>query len=115
VRRVAAWRIAAAAIILIGMFGLLARLAPIYFRNMELQRYVGGLTHRVGIQTKSDDVLRTLVLDQAARLSLPVTAENVQINRSAEGVIRIDVRYFVQVSLPGYSVNLHFYPGAGSR
>jgi hypothetical protein len=25
------------------------------------------------------------------------------------------VRYFVRVSLPGYTVDLHFYPGAGSR
>jgi hypothetical protein len=29
--------------------------------------------------------------------------------------VRIDVRYFVRVTLPGYTVDLHFYPGAGSR
>jgi hypothetical protein len=29
--------------------------------------------------------------------------------------LRIAVRYFVRVSLPGYTVDLHFYPGAGSR
>jgi hypothetical protein len=29
--------------------------------------------------------------------------------------MRIDVRYQVRVDLPGYTVNLHFYPGAGSR
>jgi len=38
----------------------------------------------------------------------------VQIVRS-QGGLRIDVRYFVRVTLPGYTVDLHFYPGAGSR
>ena len=95
---------------------LLIKLAPIYVHNLELQNYVAGLTHRVENRTKSDEVLRTLVLDHAAQLSLPVTADNVHISRSAAGQLdRIEVRYFVPVELPGYSVNLHFYPGAGSR
>jgi hypothetical protein len=53
------------------------------------------------------------VLDRAHQLDLPVKEDNVHIIRSREGV-RIDVRYFVRVSLPGYTVDLHFYPGAGS-
>jgi hypothetical protein len=115
-RRLPAWRIAAASLILLAMAFLLAKLGPIYFRNMELQSYVAVLTQGVENQTKSDDVLRTLVLDQAARLTLPVMADNVHINRSPAGTVqRIDVRYFVEVNLPGYTVNLHFYPGAGSR
>jgi hypothetical protein len=43
-----------------------------------------------------------------------VKQDNVQVIRSRDGV-RIDVRYFVRVTLPGYTVDLHFYPGAGSR
>jgi hypothetical protein len=38
----------------------------------------------------------------------------VRIYRSADGV-RIDVQYAVTVSAPLYRVNIHFYPGAGSR
>ena len=38
----------------------------------------------------------------------------VGIKRSAKGV-RIDVRYIVRVDFPLYTVDLHFYPGAGSR
>ena len=41
-------------------------------------------------------------------------ADNVHVEHLPDG-IRIDVRYFVRVSLPGYTVDLHFYPGAGSR
>jgi hypothetical protein len=54
------------------------------------------------------------VLDKARALDLPVQPGNVQIVRR-EGTVRIDVRYIVRVDLPGYTVDLHFYPGAGSR
>jgi hypothetical protein len=54
------------------------------------------------------------VLEKAAFLGLPVKAENVLIKRSTDS-IRIDVRYFVRVDFPIYTVDLHFYPGAGSR
>ena len=100
--------------ILGGLVSFLALFAPIYFRNMELQTYVSGLTHSVENTQKSDDLLRTWVLDKAHQLDLPVAEDNVHILRSADGV-HIDVRYFVRVDLPGYTVDLHFYPGAGSR
>ena len=61
-----------------------------------------------------DEILRQNVLNRARELDLPVKADNVHIVRSTEG-LRIDVRYFVRVTLPGYTVDMHFYPGAGSR
>ena len=108
------WRIAAAAIVLAALLAFTAMFAPIYFRNLELQNFVSGVAQRVENRTNSDDVLRTWVLDKAHALDLPVKEDNVQVIRSREGV-RIDVRYFVRVTLPGYTVDLHFYPGAGSR
>ena len=101
-------------LILAGLLFFLGMFAPVYFRNMQLQNFVSDTAHRVENQTKSDDVLREMVLARARELRLPVTAENVHITRSPEGM-HVDVRYFVQVDFPGYSVNLHFYPGAGSR
>jgi hypothetical protein len=114
VNRLPRWRIAAAVLILAGLFYFLALFAPIYFRNVELQKYVSGLTRTVDNTQKSDDLLRTWVLDKAHELKLPVAEDNVHILRSADG-LHIDVRYFVRVDLPGYTVDLHFYPGAGSR
>jgi hypothetical protein len=114
VNRLPRWRIAAAVLILAGLFYFLALFAPIYFRNIELQRYVSGLTRTVDNTQKSDDLLRTWVLDKAHQLNLPVAEDNVHILRSGDG-LHIDVRYFVRVDLPGYTVDLHFYPGAGSR
>ena len=112
--RVPRWRIASAAIVLAALLAFTAMFAPIYYRNLELQNFVSGVAQRVENQTNSDDVLRTWVLDKAHELDLPVKEDNVHVIRSKEGVW-IDVRYFVRVTLPGYTVDLHFYPGAGSR
>jgi hypothetical protein len=108
------WRIAAAVVILAGLAYFLAIFTPIYVRNQRLQSYVSGLTQTVENTQKSDDLLRTWVLDKAHELNLPVAADNVHIRRTANA-LQIDVRYFVRVDLPGYTVDLHFYPGAGSR
>ncbi len=108
------WRIAAGIAILAGLVFFLAIFAPYYFRNLELQNFVSKITHSGENQAKSDDVLRTWVLDKAHQLELPVMEDNVHITRSP-GTMQIDVRYAVRVNLPGYTVDLHFYPGAGSR
>jgi hypothetical protein len=106
--------VAAAAAVVAILVILLAAFAPYYFRNMQLQNFVSALTQRAELRAASDDVVRTQVLDKAHELRLPVTEDNVHILRSAEG-LHVDVRYFVRVNLPGYTVDLHFYPGAGSR
>ncbi len=93
---------------------LLAVFAPYYFRNLELQNYVSGITHRAGAATMSDQALRSMVLEKSRQLRLPIVEDNVHVNHTPEG-LHIDVRYFVRVNLPGYTVDLHFYPGAGSR
>jgi hypothetical protein len=114
VSRVPRWRIGAAVAVLALLVFVLASFAPYYFRNLQLQSFVSDTTRRVDAATASDDVLRTRVLDKAHQLRLPIKEDNVHISRSPAGV-HIDVRYFVRVDLPGYTVDLHFYPGAGSR
>jgi hypothetical protein len=111
---VANWRVGAGAAVLVVLAVMGARLVPIYFHNIELQQFVEDVTHRATAPTSSDDMLRTWVLNKAADLDLPVRADNIQIQRSPESV-RIVVRYVVRVDMPLYTVNLHFYPGAGSR
>jgi hypothetical protein len=108
------WRIAAGIAVLLAMAVLLAVFTPIYLHDLQLQNFVGALTHSVDSPAKSDADLRGLVLQKAHSLDLPVTEDNVQITRSPD-MLRIEVRYLVPVKLPGYAVNLHFYPGAGSR
>jgi hypothetical protein len=108
------WRIAAGCLVLAALVFFAILFTPVYVRNLKLQNYVDGITHSVGNERKSDDALRALVLDKARQLALPVAEDNVHIFRSAEGM-RIDVRYAVTIHAPLYTVDLHFYPGAGSR
>ncbi len=108
------WRIAAAVLVLIALLGFGIMFTPIYVDNLKLQTYVEEITRRVDSQNQPDEALRQNVLNKAHELDLPVKADNVQITHSPEG-LRIDVRYFVRVTVPGYTVDLHFYPGAGSR
>jgi hypothetical protein len=110
------WRIAAAAAILAGLLGMLAVLSPAYFHNLDLQSYVSGLSHDESARLRPDEAIRTQIVEKAHALGLPVTDGNVHITRGADGKLEhIDVHYFVDVSLPGYTVKLHFYPGAASQ
>ena len=111
---VARWRVMAGVLILAAMLGFGVAFLPIYIHNFQLQSYVAEIAHQADAAGKPDDILRGQVIDEAHRLNLPVVDDNVLIVRSADSV-RIDVRYMVPVSVPGYTVNLHFYPGAGSR
>jgi hypothetical protein len=108
------WRIAAGCLILAVLLLAAILFTPLYLRNLSLQNFVAGVTHDVKNQQKPDAILRTWVLEKAEQLELPITEGNVHITRSPDGM-RIDVRYSVHVNLPGYTVDLHFYPGAGSR
>lgn len=108
------WRIAAGCLVLAAFVVIAIVFTPVYVRNLKLQNYVDGITHRVGIDKQSDQVLRGWVLAKAHELDLPVTEDNVHIYRSADA-LRIDVQYSVTVRAPLYQVDLHFYPGAGSR
>jgi len=114
VNRVPRWRIAAAWAVLALLAAFSAVFAPIYYRNLELQQYVAKITQDVENRTKPDDLIRPLIVQRAQELDLPVKADNVHIDRSQQK-LRIDVRYFVRVSFPGYTVDLHFHPGATSR
>lgn len=105
------WRIAAALAVLAALLGFAALFTPIYLDNLKLQSFVAEITHRPESLGQSDDALREVVVSKAKELDLPVKADNVHINR-LPGSLRIDVQYFVRVNLPGYTVDLHFHPGA---
>ena len=112
--RLPRWRIAAGCLVLAVLVFLAILFTPVYIRNLKLQNYVDEITQRVGSDKQPDDVLRAWVLEKAHSLDLPVTADNVHIFRTVDG-LRIDVRYSVTVHAPLYQVDIHFYPGAGSR
>jgi len=102
---------AAGVLVLAALALFAAELLPVYYRSFQFQRYVSNTAQRVENQTKSDDLLREWVVDKAASLDLPVKASDVHIRRSNDRM-QIEVRYAVRVDFPGYTVNLHFFPGS---
>jgi hypothetical protein len=108
------WRIAAAVAVLGALLGFAIVFTPIYLDNLQLQSFVGDLTRLPGSLGQADDELREAVAVKANQLKLPVKADNVHILRTP-GSLRITVRYFVRVNLPGYTVDLHFNPTAANR
>jgi hypothetical protein len=114
VNGVARWRIAAAILIFAALIFFLATLAPIYFRNLELRSYVSDLTQSVGRQPIPDSLISSRIAAKARELKLPVAEENVHVLH-LPGRTDVQVRYYVRVTLPGYTVDLHFNPSATAQ
>jgi hypothetical protein len=67
---------------------------------------------------KSDEDIRTLVLAKARQHDIPVTGNQVTVQRiSTPGLsaVYVAVDYSVAVNLPGYSFNLHFTPSSENK
>jgi hypothetical protein len=111
---VSRWRMAAGAAVLAAMVYLGANMIPIYWRNLELQRFVEETAQRPETQAAPEGRVRAAVIEKANELRLPVRSDNIKVVRTQEGT-RIDVRYVARIDLPLYTVDLHFYPGAGSK
>jgi hypothetical protein len=111
---VATWRLALGALVLLVLIALGAALTPIYLHNLSFQHYVSALAEDPKTHERDDSLIRSSLVEKAEELKLPVHFENIQIARTAE-TVRITVRYVVHVNLVVYAVDLHFYPGAGSR
>jgi hypothetical protein len=102
--RIPAWRIAAGAAVLAGFVLVGALLVPVYLHNLALEKFLR--------ETKPapEQVLRQEILDKGRSLGLDIVPENLRIRRSpmSGARARFDVRYAVRVTLPLYTVDLHF-------
>lgn len=67
---------------------------------------------------KTDDDIRTMVLSKAREHDIPLTANQVTVQRiTTPGLMAVYVAadYSVPVSLPGYSFSLHFTPSSENK
>ena len=108
------WRTIAGFAVFLGLFADLGLLAPVYYRNYELDRYIKGRLHTSGAQAVPDDRLRTELAAQAKSLGLPLVPNDIHIQHR-NGVTELASFYKIQVDLGLYTVDLHFRPEASSR
>ena len=116
---VSRWRIAAAMAVVAALVALCSLFAPIYYRSYQFRAFLSTVpaqAQRLAAQggAPSDQAVLQLVISRAKDLGLPVRPEDVRVERMPPGgtLRRIAVHYRVPVSLPGYSVDLHFNPQA---
>lgn len=90
-------------------FGVL--LIPSYYRNWQFQ---GALEDTVAADqglSRTPAMLQVDVSNEAARLGLPVSPDQVKVTQSP-GKLKLEAAYFVRIDLPLYTVDLHFHPNA---
>lgn len=81
------------------------KMIPIKVKAAELRQTVVDEAKSAG--THSDSVILQSILAKADSLKLPVTEDDVTINRKS-GSISVEVQYTVPVQFPGYTYNWRF-------
>lgn len=101
------WRILVALVILGVFLAALAWLAPVYLRHYQLAQAVDRLMEEPGLAERPPELVQVAVAARAAALGIPLKPEQVRVARSA-GRLEVEIRYFVRLDLPVYTVDLHF-------
>jgi hypothetical protein len=92
--------------VLAALSGIAILLVPAYFRNLQLRSFLRETA------PVSDEILRRDLLNQSRLLGLDIAPERIQIHHSPAGS-PTDVRYVIRVSMPLYTVDLHFSSKVG--
>jgi len=101
------WRIWLALGILGVFLAALLWLAPVYVRHYRFERAVDRLMAEPGLAERPVELVQVAVAARAAALGIPLKPEQLRVARSA-GRLEVEIRYFVRLDLPVYTVDLHF-------
>lgn len=95
------------------LFGLVLLLVAIFiaYKLVPVKVKMADLRQTVIDEAKSagshgDDVIMKRILAKAEDLQLPVSQDQVTIERNSN-IIKVDVQYTVPVAFPGYTYNWH--------
>jgi len=91
---------------------------PPYFANYQFEDEIKSEALHSTYTTKTEDDIRNAVLKQAKELDIPLTREQIKVQRAGgmgQGSLLIDVDYTVRVDLPGYPLDLHFHPTTANK
>jgi|SRR5579864_1353430 len=109
-------------IVVLGLLGALvyvsAELIPPYFANYEFQDALNNEARIGTYSTKGDEVIRDAVFKRAQDLELPLTRDQIKIQRTGGpgiGSVAIETSYSVHVDLPYYPMDLEFHPQSKNK
>ena len=97
--------------LLAGLVFVSAEVIPPYFSNYEFQDTLESEARLGTYSTKGDDVIRDAVFKRAQDLEIPITKEQIKIQRIGPGGngVMIETDYTVHIDLPGYPMDVHFH------
>jgi hypothetical protein len=104
--------------LLAGLVYVSAEVIPPIFANYEFQDVLDNEARLGTYSTKGDDVIRDAVFKRAQDLEIPVTKEQIKVQRGGSGGaggVLIETDYSVHVDLPGYPMDLHFHPQSKNK
>ena len=94
-------------LVVLAIAGLIAyKMIPIKVKTADLRETVMAEARSAG--QHNNKVILASILSKAEQNELPVTEDNVKIERKNQ-VIKVDVEYTVPVKFPGYTYNWHFH------
>jgi len=98
--------------VMVGLVVVCAQVIPPYFSNYEFQDTLENEARLGTYSTKGDDVIRESVFKRAQDLEIPITKEQIKIQRIGHGGngVMIETDYTVHIDLPGYPFDVHFHP-----
>jgi hypothetical protein len=104
--------------LLVGLVYVGAELIPPYFTNYQFQDTLDTEARLGTYSTKGDEVIRDAVFKRAQELELPVTRDQIKVQRTGgpgTGSVLIETSYSVHVDLPYYPMDLEFHPQSKNR
>jgi|SRR5215831_19429226 len=109
-------------ILILGLLACIAylgvELIPPYFANFEFQDTLDTEARLGTYSTKGDEVIRDAVFKRAQELELPLTREQIKVQRTGgpgTGSVLIETSYSVHVDIPYYPMDLEFHPQSKNK
>jgi hypothetical protein len=94
---------------------VLLLLVPPFFSNYQFQDAINNEALLGSYTTKTDDAIRDEVFKKAQDYDIPVTADQIHVERTATNALVIWTDYTVHVDLPMYPIDLKFHPASKNK
>jgi hypothetical protein len=104
--------------LLAGLVYVGAQVIPPYFANYQFQDTLDTEARIGTYSAKAEDVIRDAVFKRAQELEIPVTKDQIKVQRTGavgNGTVVIETEYSVHVDLPGYPMDLAFHPQSKNK
>jgi hypothetical protein len=88
---------------------------PPYFSNYQFQDTIENTAVLESYSTKSADDIRTSIYKRAQELQIPITPDQIVVQKGLTSGVLIQANYTVHVDIPGYPVDLDFHPASKNQ